>query len=331
MRQFFIQFSAICAAVLACSGSTRAQVAEPGKIGVVNLRLSFQNLQESIDVEKSVAQMQEQLKQTTALHQAQLKDQNDKIANLAKSSVSDRQIMVDDLDRSNIQFSREEQAMKIAMVRLQTHQLKHAYDQIQATVNELARQKNLDAVLVSNGADLPPLVEDTVEVDKLANGIFNRSVMFVTDPVDLTAQVIDLLNKDTKASTPSLMLATTPMTIGQKTYQMEIAGDDASRERGLMERNTLPADHGMIFAFSVAGEQSFWMHHTRFPLDIIYADTQGRVVSVKSMKAYDEAAVLSGGLAKYAIELPGGQAALTGVKAGDVLNIPPSVNAAIKK
>ena len=120
-------------------------------------------------------------------------------------------------------------------------------------------------------------------------------------------------------------LPMTAMQIGSKTYQLEIAGDDASREHGLMERDSMDADHGMIFVFSDCREQSFWMHNTRFPLDIIFADDHAKVVSTHSMRAYDESSTYSHGAAKYAIELNVGQAASTGIKPGDKLQIPPAV------
>jgi len=120
-------------------------------------------------------------------------------------------------------------------------------------------------------------------------------------------------------------LPVTPMQIGTKTYQLEIAADDTSREHGLMERDSMDADHGMIFVFPDCREQSFWMHHTRFPLDIVFADDRAKVVSTHSMKAYDESSTFSNGAAKYAIELNVGEAAACGVKPGDTLQIPKAV------
>jgi uncharacterized membrane protein (UPF0127 family) len=126
-------------------------------------------------------------------------------------------------------------------------------------------------------------------------------------------------------------LPTTSMQIGSKTYTLEIAANDKDREHGLMERDTLPRDHGMIFIFTVPQQLAFWMHHTRFPLDIIYADGNARIVSIKSMKAYDETSIPSDGESKYAIELNAGEAATTGVKPGDRLQLPDTVlNTAVK-
>ncbi len=126
-------------------------------------------------------------------------------------------------------------------------------------------------------------------------------------------------------------LPVTSMQIGSKTYQLEIAADNASREHGLMERDTLERDHGMIFVFDEAAEQNFWMHHTRFPLDIIFADEHEKVVSIHTMKAYDETNTPSNGASKYAIELSAGEAASSGVKPGDQLQIPAAVDGALKK
>jgi uncharacterized membrane protein (UPF0127 family) len=126
------------------------------------------------------------------------------------------------------------------------------------------------------------------------------------------------------ATSPS-GLPMTAMQIGSRTYQLEIAADDASREHGLMERDSMESDHGMIFVFPDCQDRSFWMHHTRFPLDIIFADDHDKVVSTQSMKAYDESSTYSKGPAKFAIELNVGEAASCGVKPGDTLQIPPAV------
>ena len=146
--------------------------------------------------------------------------------------------------------------------------------------------------------------------------------------VALLAMCVGCSNTPT---TPAGGLPVTPMQIGSKTYQLEIAADNASRERGLMERDSMPADHGMIFVFETPSEQTFWMHHTRFPLDIIFADNQKKIVSIHTMKAYDESTTYSNGVSKYAIEINAGEAATTGVKPGDPLQIPAVVDAALKK
>src|SRR5512133_1207345 len=95
-------------------------------------------------------------------------------------------------------------------------------------------------------------------------------------------------------------LRTVQMKIGSKQFTLEVADTDATRNRGLMRRDSMPSDHGMIFVFDDEQPLAFWMRNTRIPLDIMYLDRGGRVVSVKSMKPYDETSVPSDAAAQYA-------------------------------
>ena len=124
------------------------------------------------------------------------------------------------------------------------------------------------------------------------------------------------------SATTTATLPTVPMRIGSKTFTLEIANDAAEREKGLMRRDSMPADHGMIFVFAGDQRLGFWMRNTRIPLDIIYVNANGVVVSVKQMRPYDTSTTYADAPAKYAIELNQGQAAAAGVKVGDQLTLP---------
>ena len=116
---------------------------------------------------------------------------------------------------------------------------------------------------------------------------------------------------------------TVRMQIGNQQFTLEVAATPKSQQLGLMHRQSMPADRGMIFVFPQERQLSFWMKNTLIPLDIVYADKAGKVVSVKQMKPMDETPVPSDAPAKYAIELNQGTANRVGVKVGDVLQIPP--------
>lgn len=117
-------------------------------------------------------------------------------------------------------------------------------------------------------------------------------------------------------------LPATRMTIGSKQYTLEIADEEEEQRIGLMHRDSMPADHGMIFVFPREEPRSFWMRNTRIPLDIIYLDRNGTVVSMHRMEPFDLRGTPSDRPAKYAIELNAGEVAANGVRRGDVLNIP---------
>lgn len=117
-------------------------------------------------------------------------------------------------------------------------------------------------------------------------------------------------------------LATVPMKLGSAEYTVEIAATESTREHGLMQRDSMPDHWGMIFVFSDEEPRSFWMKNTRIPLDIVFIDAGGRVVSVHTMKPYDLSNTDSNGPAKYAVELNAGQADKCGIKAGDGVAIP---------
>lgn len=122
-------------------------------------------------------------------------------------------------------------------------------------------------------------------------------------------------------------LPTVDMKIGTRTFVIEVARTEAQQEKGLMKRDSMPADHGMIFPFKEERVLGFWMKDTRFPLDIIFADSKGKVVSIHQMEAYDESNTSSDVPARYAIELNKGAANDAGVKVGDLLDIPPAARA----
>jgi uncharacterized membrane protein (UPF0127 family) len=70
-----------------------------------------------------------------------------------------------------------------------------------------------------------------------------------------------------------------------ETFHLEIAADETTRTRGLMHRQSIPGDGGMLFIFPQPEYQSFWMGYCLFDIDIIYLDAQGRVTATHKMKA----------------------------------------------
>lgn len=130
-----------------------------------------------------------------------------------------------------------------------------------------------------------------------------------------------------KSTTQGSNLPTVQIPIGQKTYTLEIVSKEGDRNTGLMRRDSMPEDHGMIFIFKGTEPRSFWMKNTRIPLDILYLDAAGKVVSVHRMEPYVERGTRSKGPAKYAIELNAGQAEAAKIHEGDAVTLPNNVTA----
>ncbi len=80
---------------------------------------------------------------------------------------------------------------------------------------------------------------------------------------------------------------TFPIHVDNTVFQLQLAINPAEKQRGLMERTDLPADHGMLFVFPTAGKRSFWMHNTPLPLDIAYADSSGVIREIYPLIPYN--------------------------------------------
>jgi uncharacterized membrane protein (UPF0127 family) len=65
-------------------------------------------------------------------------------------------------------------------------------------------------------------------------------------------------------------------------YKVEVARTPEQQAQGLMFRESLPANSGMIFLFPEGGVHKFWMKNTMIPLDMIWMDPQGKVLFVSS-------------------------------------------------
>jgi uncharacterized protein len=126
------------------------------------------------------------------------------------------------------------------------------------------------------------------------------------------------------SATPMKVAAPAVELHGQR-FSVELATDDASREHGLMMRTALAPDHGMLFVFSYQAPQGFWMKNTLIPLDILYFDTDRRLVSaqlnVQPCKADPCPVYPSDAPARYVLELSAGTAKRLGVQVGDELKI----------
>ena len=102
---------------------------------------------------------------------------------------------------------------------------------------------------------------------------------------------------------------------------VEIAENDAERNKGLMYRPYIPDSTGMLFIFPEPRELGFWMKNTQIPLDIMYVDANKKIISIqKHTKPFSEESLPSNGVAQYVVEVNAGFSDRNDIKPGDVVS-----------
>lgn len=101
-------------------------------------------------------------------------------------------------------------------------------------------------------------------------------------------------------------------------YQVEVADNNRLRRLGLMHRQSLPENQGMLLLFAQPQRASIWMKNTFIPLDLLYIDDQGRIVKiVENAIPRSTGAMRSNGKVKAVLELNAGQVSKWGLAVGD--------------
>lgn len=124
------------------------------------------------------------------------------------------------------------------------------------------------------------------------------------------------------ATTAGAEEATEPLRIvagdGPHAFAVEIADEPGERSRGLMFRERLDPDHGMLFDFGHLERASMWMRNTLIPLDMLFIDGTGGVVGlVENARPHDETPLGPDLPVRAVLELQGGTAERLGLRLGD--------------
>ncbi len=102
---------------------------------------------------------------------------------------------------------------------------------------------------------------------------------------------------------------------------IEIADTDSARTRGLMGRDSIPPQVGMLFVMPREEVQTFWMANTPRSLDIMFVGADSRIVSIgKYTRPFSTQGVTSTGPAKYIVETAAGFADSHGLIPGDLIS-----------
>ena len=105
---------------------------------------------------------------------------------------------------------------------------------------------------------------------------------------------------------------------GRHDFRIELAVTPDQRAQGLMHRETLAPDAGMLFVYARPGELAMWMKNTLISLDMMFISAEGEIVRIAERTVpLSLATIESGSPAKGVLEVPAGTAARLGIRPGD--------------
>ena len=106
------------------------------------------------------------------------------------------------------------------------------------------------------------------------------------------------------------------LTAGMHIIRAETAADTESRMTGLMFRESLEPNQGMLFVFEEAAQHCMWMKNTLIPLSVAFIAADGTVVNIADMKPKDETTHCAQRPVPFALEMTRGWFASHGIRAG---------------
>ena len=112
-------------------------------------------------------------------------------------------------------------------------------------------------------------------------------------------------------------LQTQVLRINQWEITVEIADTQETQEKGLMWRESMAEDHGMLFVYEKDAKKSFWMKNTKIPLSIAYIGADGTIREIYDMEPLSTRIVDSRYSVRYALEVNQGAFERHGIKEGD--------------
>jgi len=107
---------------------------------------------------------------------------------------------------------------------------------------------------------------------------------------------------------------------GKHTFDVELAENEAQRERGLMFRREMAANAGMLFDYEVPRRTAMWMKNTIIPLDMLFIDRHGRIINIVERAVPGSLTVIpSRGRILGVLELNAGTVRRLGIETGDTV------------
>ena len=114
------------------------------------------------------------------------------------------------------------------------------------------------------------------------------------------------------------------LTAGINLIKAEVAAAPAEREQGLMFREKMGQNEGMVFVFEGPAEVCMWMRNTLMPLSVAFIDGTGKIVNIEEMKPQSLDSHCAKSRVRYALEMNAGWFKQKNIKPGNVIGgLPP--------
>ena len=110
-----------------------------------------------------------------------------------------------------------------------------------------------------------------------------------------------------------------PLTAGMHVIQAEVAANDKDRQQGLMFREKMGPNEGMVFVFDSPATVCMWMKNTLLPLSVAFIDDSGRIVNIEDMQPQTTTSHCAKKPIRYALEMNQGWFKEKNIKPGGLI------------
>lgn len=111
-----------------------------------------------------------------------------------------------------------------------------------------------------------------------------------------------------------------PLTTGMHVIQAEVVATEAERQQGLMFREHMAQNEGMVFLFGAPASVCMWMKNTLIPLSVAFIDDDGKIVNIENMKPQSLESHCSKKQVRYALEMNEGWFKQKNIKPGSTID-----------
>ncbi|MEO8599201.1 MAG: DUF192 domain-containing protein [bacterium] len=112
----------------------------------------------------------------------------------------------------------------------------------------------------------------------------------------------------------------TTLSAGMYVIKAEIAANEAERQQGLMFREKMASNEGMLFDFEAPAGVCMWMKNTLIPLSVAFIDSSGKIVNVEDMQPQTTDSHCAKKTVRYALEMNQGWFKQKNIKPGSIIS-----------